>query len=205
MAEDKERETKSVASVSKGASSANPNKFTMYIIMGLIFLLIMVMVMATLLIMNYGNQTKNLENLVKKASNLIPNVPNNGQNNNANNYQDSGAMEEFGLLVPLNEMIVNLASSDGNVEHYLKINITLEVIHNEKVKEEVAKRVPQLRDLVISILRTKRKEDIDSKTNEQIDQKRGKEDLSVELLNSINRTLGGSKVRHVFFEDLMIQ
>lgn len=195
MAED----TKNVASITKGANAANPNKFTMYIIMGLIFLLIMVMVMATLLIMNFGNQTKNLESLVRKAQNLIPNVQNNGQSGtNPQNYNYSGPSEEFGLLVPLNEMIVNLKSgSGGDGDHYMKVNITLEVIHNEKVKEDVAKRVPQIRDLVISHLRTI--------TKEEIDQAGGKEKLGGELLNKINGAVGGGKVRHVFFEDLMIQ
>jgi flagellar basal body-associated protein FliL len=191
-------ETKNVASVSKsaGANAANPNKFTLYIILGLIVLLITVMVMATLLIMNYGSQTKNLENLVQKAQKLIPDVPS-GQVGGDNYNLKPGPSEEFGLLVPLNEMIVNLSSSSSGADHYLKVNVTLEVIHNEKVKEEVAKRVPQLRDLVISKLRTK--------TKDEIDEKEGKEKLGVELLNSINNTIGGNKVRHVFFEDLMIQ
>lgn len=193
-------ETKNVASVTKGANAANPNKFTMYIIMGLIFLLIMVMVMATLLIMNFGNQTKNLESLVRKASNLIPNVPQNVHGGgNPKNYNYSDSVEEFGLLVPLNEIIINLKSQTGSNDgdHYMKVNITLEVIHNEKVKEDVTKRVPQIRDLVIGYLRTI--------TKEEIDQTGGKEKLGGELLNKINRAVGGGKVKNVFFEDLMIQ
>jgi flagellar basal body-associated protein FliL len=187
---------KSAPSAAKSANAANPNKFTMYIIMGLIFLLIMVMVMATLLIMNYGNQTKNLESLVRKAQKLIPDVQTDSYGQ-MNPNRNSGPIEEFGLLVPLNEMIVNLTSSVPGEEHYLKVNVTLEVLDNEKVKEEIAKRVPQLRDLVISKLRMK--------TKDEIDEKEGKEKLGGELLNSINSIIGGNKVRHVFFEDFMIQ
>jgi flagellar FliL protein len=189
-------DTKNVASVNKSAN-ANPNKFTMYIIMGLIFLLIMVMVMATLLIMNFGNKTKDLESLVRKAQNLIPNVQTNGQGNPNNVNMPYSGGEEFGLLVPLNEMIVNLSGKSETGEHYMKVNITLEVVNNEKVKEDIAKRVPQLRDLVITLLRTK--------TKEEIDQAGGKEKLGGELLNNISGAVGGGKVRHVFFEDLMIQ
>jgi flagellar basal body-associated protein FliL len=60
------------------------------------------------------------------------------------------AVAEIGPLVPLgNEIIVNLPSElEGEGEHYLKVNVTLEV-DNEKVKEEVGKRVPQIRDLLI--------------------------------------------------------
>lgn len=176
-----------IATPTKGSAIANPNKFTMYIILGLIALLICVMVMATILIINLGQ--------VKTPKTIIQTIP-------AGNYPQNGMegnnlkTDEFGLLVPLNEVIVNLSAADG-AEHFIKVNVTLEVSNNEKVKEEVVKRVPQLRDLVISILRTK--------TKENIDEKEGKEKLSSEISIGVNRILGGNKVRHVFFEDFMIQ
>jgi len=178
-------ETRNVGNAGKGAVSLNSNKFTMYIMLGLIILLITVMIMATVLILTFSKQPKT----------IIQTVPGNYAANQ-NQNQNSTQAEEFGLLVPLNETIVNLASDAGE-EHYLKVNITLAVINDEKVKEEVTKRVPQLRDLVISILRTKSKD--------EIDQKEGKEDLSGEILNSINSHVGEGKVKHVFFEDFMIQ
>ncbi len=167
-------------------ASNNPNNFTMKIIFGLIGLMIMIMIMATVLIINFsgkGRTTIIRERVV-------------GSDDSQKSPGSSGPAEEFGLLVPLNELIVNLASEPG-AEHYLKVNITLEVVNNEKVKEEVVKRVPQLRDLVISILRTK--------TKDNIDEKEGKEKLSIEINNKLNGVLGGPKVRHVFFEDFMIQ
>lgn len=178
-------ETRNVGSAGKGAVPLNSNKFTMYIMLGLIVLLITVMIMATVLILTFSK--------MKQPKTIYQNVPN---NYTANQNQNSNQNEEFGLLVPLNEMIVNLASVTDD-EHYLKVNITLEVTNDEKVKEEVTKRVPQLRDLVISILRTKSKD--------EIDQKEGKENLSGEILNSIDSHVGEGKVKHVFFEDFMIQ
>lgn len=108
------------------------------------------------------------------------------------------ASEEIGPLVPLgNEIIVNLPSElEGEGEHYLKVNVTLEV-DNEKVTEEVTKRVPQIRDLLISILR--------SKTKEKIDEKEGKDLVRSEIINSINSFLVLGKVKNVFFEDFVIQ
>ena len=109
----------------------------------------------------------------------------------------SGVAETIGPLVPLgNEIIVNLQSQDG-MPHYLKVNVTLETEENEKVKEEVAKRVPQVRDLLISILR--------SKTKEKIDEKEGKDEIRSEIINGINRFLITGKVRNVYFEDFMVQ
>jgi flagellar FliL protein len=176
-------ETKNV-SVSKITSiPGNPNKFTMYIILGLIALLIMVMVMATVLILTFSN--------IKPRPVYIQ-----GNSNNQNQTGIMGSADDVGSFVPLNEVIVNLSAADGE-EHYLKVNITLEVVNNEKVKEEVIKRTPQLRDLVISILR--------SKTKDKIDEEAGKEKLSGEINNKINSILGGAKVKHVYFEDFMIQ
>jgi flagellar FliL protein len=173
-------ETKNVSVSKMNLIPNNPNKFTMYIILGLIALLIMVMVMATVLILTFSN--------IKK--------PSFGPNNYNPNQGIVESNDEFGLLVPLNEIIVNLSAAGGD-EHYLKVNITLEVLNNEKVKEEVVKRVPQLRDVVISILRTK--------TKDKIDEEAGKEKLGDEINNKINSIIGGAKVKHVYFEDFMIQ
>jgi flagellar basal body-associated protein FliL len=110
--------------------------------------------------------------------------------------EGAGSGEIIGPLVPLgNEIIVNLTSEEGT-EHYLKVNVTLEV-ENEKVKEEAAKRIPQIRDQVISILR--------SKTKEKIDQKEGKDLVRSEIIKSINSFLVLGKVKNVFFEDFVIQ
>ncbi len=163
--------------------TGNPNKFTMYIILGLIALLIMVIVMATVLILNFSN--------IKQPKTVY--IQGNGSQTQT---MPRGSGEEVGTFVPLNEIIVNLAAVNGD-EHYLKVNITLEVVNNDKVKEEVIKRTPQLRDLVISILR--------SKTKDKIDEEAGKEKLSIEITNKIDSVLGGAKVKHVYFEDFMIQ
>jgi flagellar FliL protein len=109
--------------------------------------------------------------------------------------------EEIGPLVPLgSEIIVNIAAEDGS-EHYLKVNITLEIRadkqNEEKVKDEVTKRIPQFRDLIISILSTK--------TKEKIDQKEGKDALRSEIIASINRCLLTGKINNLFFEDFVIQ
>lgn len=104
--------------------------------------------------------------------------------------------EEIGPLVSLGqEIIVNLTSEAG-FEHYLKIQVTLEV-DGEKAQADVTKRVPQIRDMVISIL--------SSKTKEKISEKEGKDSVRSEIINSINRSLTIGKVRQVFFEDFVIQ
>lgn len=165
------------------STSSSANKILNPIIVGIFAFLITIVISATILIIVFkAPKTKTI--VVKEPQNVRA-VEGGG-----------GGSEEIGPLVPLgNEIIVNLLSEDGS-EHYLKINVTVEV-DNEKVKEEATKRVPQIRDLVISILR--------SKTKEKIDQKEGKESIRSEIISSINSHLVLGKVRNIFFEDFVIQ
>ena len=104
--------------------------------------------------------------------------------------------KEIGPLVSLgNEIIVNIPSEDGT-PHYLKVTISLEG-DSEKAGEELKKRVPQIRDLVITILT--------SKTIEKIEEKEGKEIIRSEIIKNVNRYMVEGKVRNAFFEDFMLQ
>ncbi|TCL66552.1 flagellar FliL protein [Hydrogenispora ethanolica] len=121
--------------------------------------------------------------------------------NHGNQQTSTVTAEEIGPLVPLgSEIIVNIPADDGS-DHYLKVNITLEVKstkeNEEKAKEEVTKRIPQFRDLIISILSTK--------TKEKIGEKEGKDSLRSEIIASINRYLIAGKVNNLFFEDFVVQ
>jgi flagellar protein FliL len=120
---------------------------------------------------------------------------------NTHNSASVETVEEIGPLVPLgNEIIINIPGEDGE-EHYLKVNVTLEVQagkdKEDKAKEEVTKRIPQFRDLIISILSTK--------TKEKIDEKEGKDLIRSEIITNINRYLLSCKVKNLFFEDFVIQ
>lgn len=104
--------------------------------------------------------------------------------------------KEIGPLVPLgNELIVNVSGEDG-APHYLKVVVTLEG-DSEKAGEELKKRVPQIRDLVITVLT--------SKTKEKIEEKEGKELIRSEIIKNVNRYMVEGKVRNAFFEDFMMQ
>jgi flagellar FliL protein len=70
-------------------------------------------------------------------------------------------------------------------------------VDSEKTQVEVSKRIPQIRDLTISIL--------SSKTKEKISEKEGKDLVRSEIINSINKNLTIGRVRRVFFEDFVIQ
>jgi flagellar FliL protein len=118
--------------------------------------------------------------------------------------------EELGQMISITpDIIVNINSETGT-DHYLKVNIALELRNNPGEKsgghgddkmspaaEEVTKRIPQIRDTVISILR--------SKTKEKIDQKEGKDLIRSEIISSINKYLISGQIKNVYFQDFVIQ
>ncbi len=161
-------------------TTINLNKTTTYIIIGLFSLLVTVIIAGTFLIVSF----KSGPTRVVETKTVVV---------------DHGSSEEVGILVPLgNEVIVNLTSEDG-MDHYLKVNATLELEgkeEDEEAKKEVVKRIPLIRDLMISILSTK--------TKEKIEEKEGKEQIRSEIISSINKHLGKTKVKNLYFEDFLI-
>ena len=75
--------------------------------------------------------------------------------------RDSSAPVEklLGPIFSLDTFIVNLADEGG--KRYLRITIDLE-LDSEELESEVKKRLPQVRDSILTILPTKRFDDISS-------------------------------------------
>ena len=104
--------------------------------------------------------------------------------------------QEMGPVVSLgNDILVNIRSEEG-FEHFLKTNIVLELDSGEKTGEEVSKRIPQIRDLIINVLA--------SKTKEKIIEKEGKDQVRSEIINNINRLMTTGKIRNIYFQDFII-
>ncbi len=105
--------------------------------------------------------------------------------------------EEMGPVLSLgNDILVNIRSEEG-MEHFLKTNIVLELDNGEKTAEEVTKRIPQIRDLIINVLA--------SKTKEKIIEKEGKDQVRSEIINNINQLMTIGKIRNIYFQDFIIQ
>jgi len=90
--------------------------------------------------------------------------------------------------------VVNLNDPGG--KRYLKTNIELEYV-SEALGEELARRLPQLRDLILLLLSSKSLDDIQS-----VD---GKIALRRELIQRINQTLTSGKIRNLYFTQFVIQ
>ena len=110
----------------------------------------------------------------------------------AQEHHDGEEKAFVGKVVPLETFIVNLAQSKGR--KVVKVNMELELA-GDHVAEEIEKRKPQIRDIIIITL--------SSKTFEEISNREGKEALRAEIKDTINNFLTKGKIKNVFFTDLI--
>ncbi len=101
---------------------------------------------------------------------------------------------EIGPLYSFDAFIVNLADPGGN--RYLKVSMQAEV-DNEKVMEELEKRKPQIRDIVLTVL--------SSKTYSEISTAQGKLALKQEIMRRINLALSTGSVVNIYFMEFVAQ
>ena len=99
-----------------------------------------------------------------------------------------------GYIYSMEPFIVNLA--DQGRPRYLKIRISIES-QEIKVNEEYEKRLPQLRDMILTVL--------SSKSYGEISDSEGKMKLREEIISKLNRLLRGFQVKTIYFTEFMIQ
>jgi flagellar FliL protein len=103
-------------------------------------------------------------------------------------------MAEVGPIYPLDQFIVNLVSN--NADRYLKCKISFE-LDSPDLQQEIDKKLPAIRDIIINIL--------SSKTVEEIQTAKGKEKLKEEIKRKVNEILTTGEIRHVYFTEFVIQ
>lgn len=102
--------------------------------------------------------------------------------------------EERGHIYSIDPFIVNLADAEDN--HYLKIKINLESKKPEP-NEEFAKKLPLIKDTILTILSQKRSEELFHSS--------GKEKLKAEMMRLVNPNLAELKIKAVYFTEFVIQ
>lgn len=117
--------------------------------------------------------------------------PKKGHSSEPEKKQD---VRKIGFLYTMDPIIVNLA--DRDVPRYLKIRIELES-HTPKSEEKVDKRLPQIRDAIITIL--------SSKTFKEIYDREGKKKLKMEIVRMANQLLGQDKIKEIYFTEFVMQ
>ena len=102
--------------------------------------------------------------------------------------------EEQGHIYSMEPFLVNLA--DTETSRYLKVKIEVES-QEAKANEEYEKRLPQLRDAVLTIL--------SSKTYPEILDSEGKKKLKEQILQKVNRLLGTFQIKMIYFNEFVVQ
>ena len=108
--------------------------------------------------------------------------------------EDVAEVVEVGEMFPLDTFVVNLADSGG--KRYLRATLQLELVP-EQVAETFEQRLPQIRDVILTILPTKTFEDIRTVA--------GKAALREEILQRLNTLLNVEGVANIYFTEFVIQ
>ena len=103
-------------------------------------------------------------------------------------------LTQMGPIYPLDPFTVNLVSS--NADRYLKCKINFE-LDSPQLQQEIDKKLPAIRDMIISIL--------SSKSVEEIQTAKGKEKLKEEIKRKVNSILVTGEIRNVYFTEFVIQ
>ena len=103
-------------------------------------------------------------------------------------------IEDMGVQFDVGTFIVNLQDKDA--DRYLKITIVLDV-QDEKIKAELEKRLPQVKDAITTLLFTK--------SSKELRTAEGIEELKEEILKRVNAILPIGGVKNVYFTDFVIQ
>ncbi|MEM9188002.1 MAG: flagellar basal body-associated protein FliL [Myxococcota bacterium] len=108
--------------------------------------------------------------------------------------EETASGPDFGPLVEINPIVVNLADSSGG--RYLKLSIQLEV-KNEEAKVTVEEAYVPIRDRLLVFFSGI---GVEEALGEE-----GKSALKVILKEMINELLGAELVKNVYFTDFVIQ
>ena len=103
-------------------------------------------------------------------------------------------MVAVGEMLPLDTFVVNLADASG--KRYLRATMQLELAPDQAM-ETFEQRLPQIRDVILTVLPTKTFEDIRT-----VD---GKTALREEILQRLNDLLSVDGVINIYFTEFVIQ
>lgn len=105
-----------------------------------------------------------------------------------------GDLRELGPLLPLEEILVNVAETKGR--RYFKASMTLEMEGKDlpKVAEE---RLPVLRGAVIDLLSTK--------TLDELVEPTARDSLRSEILRTLNAQVTGGRFKDLYFTEFLVQ
>jgi len=153
----------------------------------LAILVLNTIVMLSLAISFYMTDSKDSKKI--KLDNVLDSIKKSKDKETVGLFDDETTLP----IYELDTFTVNLA--DINITRYARVNIKLE-LNNYDVEEEVERRTPQIRDLIIVLLSSKKFNDINSTE--------GKDNLRMEIIKSINTYLVKGEIVNLYFTDFVV-
>lgn len=101
------------------------------------------------------------------------------------------------ILVPQEEFVVNLKSDDGNLDDFLKIEMSIETIDAEH-ETILTEKAAIVRDAIISVLRNKSTANI-------FDETEGVLVIKQEIISKINQSLGSEVASDLYITNIVMQ
>ncbi len=95
----------------------------------------------------------------------------------------------------LGDKVLNLA--DEGPSHYLRVRVVLEFPHDKKLAEEIKAKQPMLTEAVLTILRSKKADEVLPVQNQEA--------IKKQILDHINSQLLHGKVERLYFTDFLVQ
>lgn len=181
---DEKKEAPAEPTAAKPAAPAAPGKPILLIIVAVLNMVAMVaVVMITMKSHKEEAHKAKLEDVVQ------------GEVDDAHKQAEHGEKEEnyIGKIMPLETFLVNLSGANGR--KVVKVNMELE-LDGEKVEEELEKRKPQIRDIVLNLL--------GSKTYDEVNSVQGREQLRTEIRDNVNAFLVKGKIKQIYFTELIV-
>ena len=131
---------------------------------------------------------------------ILPRLPGEAAETTADSLAASAAspapagVQERGTIVMMDNVVVNLVDARGT--HYLKVAVALEFKEKE-LEQEINERMPELRDMLINHLASRRMEEVINRDAREI--------IKRQLLDLFNRRLQAGQLLNVYFSDFVVQ
>ncbi len=117
-------------------------------------------------------------------------------NGDSSSMDSASAPRPMGPVFEVGEFTVNI-STPTLQPRFIRTGIVLEISSERNLAQELESRHPQIRDRIITILR--------SRSVEQLNQNGGLDELRRDIARSINELLLQGEVIEVYFMDLVLQ
>jgi len=165
--------------------------------------MLMIIIIAVLILIILGGAVvavllmgEDEEEVVQQQQTAAPQTQNKSTKRSVtpNTYMDSRKLSEIGILYPMDTFTINLKSDAGR--RYLKVTLSLE-LEGEELSIELDANGPVLRDRIIRILT--------SKTLEEISSKKGKQKVSMQIMDTLNSMISDGHIKGIYFTEFVIQ